>query len=264
MITKMEKRVYFYNNRKQKLVGILHTPEIKGRLPLVVACHGYKSSKDSRKYVRLGAEFTKQSIAFFRFDCSGCGESEGKFEDSTVTKYSDDLEAAIDYIYTLDFVDKNRIGLIGNRLGGAVSILVASKDKRIKTIVFISPATDYVKFHRQTDEYSPAGLKQWKKQGWTYTYYKKGERLKIKYDFYEDLTKYNYYTLAKKIKIPCLIIHGDQDKTVFLEGSKKLLKSLNKESVLQVIKGEDHLYDNPKNFKKMIKSTVQWFEKHLK
>lgn len=46
-----------------------------------------------------------------------------------------DLRRAVDYLYTLDFVDKGRIGMIGHSLGGHSSFFTAALEPRITACV---------------------------------------------------------------------------------------------------------------------------------
>src|SRR6266702_2311824 len=67
-----------------RLALVLHVPEGRRRVPCVVACHGLGASKDSDKYLLLGAELPAAGLALARFDFRGCGESSGDEEDTTI------------------------------------------------------------------------------------------------------------------------------------------------------------------------------------
>ena len=66
------------------LALVLHLPAGDGSSPCVVACHGLSASKDSDKYLLLGAEVPRAGIALARFDFRGCGESTGIETDTTI------------------------------------------------------------------------------------------------------------------------------------------------------------------------------------
>ena len=59
------------------------------------------------------------------------------------------------------------------------------------------------------------------------------------------------YESADKIKFPTLIVHGDKDKIVPVEQSKKTA-SLIKNCRLETIEGADHTYSNPEHFEMML------------
>ncbi len=51
---------------------------------------------------------------------------------------SSDLVAAVDYLHTLSFVDKERIAVSGVGAGGVVALLAAAKDPRIRAVVSLA------------------------------------------------------------------------------------------------------------------------------
>ncbi len=237
----MQEKVSFRNSRGQKLVGVLHKPKsVQERIPLVIFAHGKGSGKKSEKALELSKRLPKEGTAFLRFDFSGCGESEGRFEDATISDRNEDLKAAFQFISNLDYVDKERIGIIGSSLGGMVVTLALSEGMETKTTVLISPAVDYGEYHREVTPES-----------------------RMSDEFYADVRKRDFFELARSIRCPCLVIHGDKDDVCFLSGSQKLMESLPEGSKLEVIEGEGHFYTDPDNFEKMITLTVEWFKKTL-
>ncbi|KAL5973638.1 hypothetical protein ACLOJK_030292, partial [Asimina triloba] len=58
------------NNQGEKLVGILYET---GSRELVILCHGFQSSKESKPIASLAVALTREGISTFRFDFSGNG-----------------------------------------------------------------------------------------------------------------------------------------------------------------------------------------------
>ena len=81
----MEKDVFFYNAGGRRLHGILSVPDGKN-FPLVIICHGYASSTESSTRVALSRAFLEKGIASFAFDFTGCGSSDGKLYELTVSQ----------------------------------------------------------------------------------------------------------------------------------------------------------------------------------
>lgn len=74
-----------------RLAGVLHSPYEEAST-CIVTCHGLYSSKDSEKYINIAHRFVQEELAVFRFDFTGCGESEGNVEDTTLTRRIEDLK----------------------------------------------------------------------------------------------------------------------------------------------------------------------------
>ncbi len=255
-----EQKVIFKNSKGQKLAGILHTPEGKGPFRAVVFVHGFRGRcKDGPKPLALAEALTKKGFVFLRFDFSNIGESEGNFENTTITQYVDDLRCAIDFVLKIGFVEKDRISLVGSSLGGLVATILATKDKRVKSLVLSSPVAS---LDLCTGELKDL-MKKCKENGYVYINLVSANKYcKLNYTFYQDYLKYNGIELAKKIDIPTLILHGDKDDIVPLEGSKEILKNLKGEKALEIIEGADHYFREPAQFEKMIKTGIDWLTKN--
>ncbi|GJN08780.1 hypothetical protein PR202_ga26736 [Eleusine coracana subsp. coracana] len=72
-----QKKIVIRNRYGGKLVGVLHEA---GSKEIIVLCHGFRSSKESRTILSLADALTSENISVFRFDFSGNGESEGTFQ----------------------------------------------------------------------------------------------------------------------------------------------------------------------------------------
>ncbi len=256
-----QEKVEFKNSKGQKLVGILHIPDGEGHFPAAIYVHGYRSDKNSRKTIDLSKTIPEQGLVFFRFDLSGRGESDGKFEDTTVTQYIDDLRCAIDFISGLDVVDANKVGVIGNSLGGLVSLQEVSKDNRIKCLVLLSPVSKAP--WKKVDEFTDENVTKWKRQGYIYTHSKRFGDMKINYGFYEDAQQYNDYSVYKNIKIPVLIMHGTEDEAVSFESAKKLNEYVDDVEFI-TLRGANHNYSEKIHHNKVIVKTTKFLSGHLK
>ena len=125
------------------LSGVLHLSEgaDQRKVPLIVFVHGFMGNKvgEHRLFVKAARYFTDRGYAVFRFDFSGCGESDGDYADVTITKQLSEVQAVLNVVSKLPQVDPNNIILIGHSLGGAVASLTAAKDHRIRQLILSSP-----------------------------------------------------------------------------------------------------------------------------
>src|SRR5262249_61573603 len=83
------------------------------------------ASKDSDKYLLLGAELPAAGLALARFDFRGCGKSTGDEEETTIATRVEDLEAVLKFLAFHRRLD-GRFGLLGSSLGGYVALQVAA------------------------------------------------------------------------------------------------------------------------------------------
>jgi pimeloyl-ACP methyl ester carboxylesterase len=242
----MKRKVFFPNSRNNKLCGILSDPSARGLVPIAVLCHGFSTSKEGRTYVKLEEILNRRHAATFRFDFFGHGESEGKLEDITVSEAVDDVLSAILYVRESGY---SRIGLMGSSFGGLASLVAAGRSGDLHVLALKSPVSDYIGLRAALDD----GRKDadWKKNGYIDFKGAEGQSLRLNFSFYEDAEKYGGGSYAPRIKVPVLIVHGDQDKTVPLEQSEKAA-SLIPGCRLEVIEGADHTYSNPKLFERML------------
>ena len=238
----MVEKIFFKDSKGNRIVGSLSNPSKNTENPIIIICHGFNSKKETIKCVEIEKELIKKNISTLRFDFFGHGESDGKFEDLTISKAVDDVLKAIEFLKEKGY---KKIGLVGDSFGGISSINAAAKTNDLYVLGLISPVSNYVdKILAQPEWYDHD---TWKKQG--YTYYKNeiyGNTIRLNYGFFEDAKNNNGYEAAKKIKIPTLIVHGDEDKSVPVEQSKKTA-SLIENCRLEIIKGCDHYYTKPED-----------------
>ncbi len=117
-----------------------------GTGPAVVFLPGYASDMQGSKALALDAWAAEQGRAMLRFDYSGCGESEGRFEDGTLARWRDDALAMVD-ASTGDLV------LVGSSMGGWLMLLVAlARPDRIRALVGIAAAPDFSDWGYGRDE----------------------------------------------------------------------------------------------------------------
>lgn len=228
------------------LCGILSDPTSQKEKPIIILCHGFSTSKEGRTYVRLEEILNSKGVSTFRFDFFGHGESEGKFEEITTLEAVDDIQNAVKFIKESGY---KRIGLVGSSFGGMASMIAASKSNALYVLALKSPVSDYTALiHSRVDEQD---IKNWKEKGIIEVTGVDNEARKLKYSFYEEVEKVKAYEAARNIKIPTLIVHGDEDETVPIEQSKKTV-SLIQNCRLEIIEGADHTYSQSEHFEKML------------
>ena len=137
----MEKEVRFENQYKMKVAGNLVIPKRReeGRkLPAIIVGHpmGAVKEQSATLYARKMAEFGFITLAI---DLSFWGGSEGEPRNAVSPDlYAESFSAAADYLRTLPFVEKEKIGVIGICGSGSFAISAAKIDPRLKAIATVS------------------------------------------------------------------------------------------------------------------------------
>lgn len=129
-------KVTFHNRYGIELAGDLYTPKAaQGRLPAIAVCGPFGAVKEqaSGLYAQTMAERGFQTLAF---DPSFTGESGGDIRYMASPDINtEDFQAAVDYLSTLETVDADRIGIIGICGWGGLALNTAALDTRVKATV---------------------------------------------------------------------------------------------------------------------------------
>ncbi len=245
----MEK-IFFTNNRRLKLCGVLETANSASK-EVVVMVHGYSSGKDSSTYVMLAKAFSEKNLNSFRFDLAGNYESEGKFEEQTISTMVEDINAAVKMLQKRGF---EVFDVIGSSGGGLASMVFALKFK-LNKLALIAPVSDYPS--QRQKKYGDTGLKEWKEKGFNYFNAARRGLLKVNYSFYEDAKQHVMREKARGIKCQVFIVHGDKDESVPLEDSVQLVKFL-PNTKLEVFKGASHRFTEPGQKEALVKIIAGW------
>ncbi len=111
---------------------------VAGEGPTVVWLGGFRSEMTGTKAGALAAWAAGACRDFLRFDYFGHGESEGRFEAGTITRWRADALAVIDGLTNGPLV------LVGSSMGGWLACLAAmARPDRVKALVLIAPAADF-------------------------------------------------------------------------------------------------------------------------
>lgn len=113
-----------------------------GAAPGILWLQGFKSDMVSTKATAL-AEWTRaKGLAFTRFDYSGHGQSEGRFEDGTISRWLEETAAVFDRVTHGPQI------VVGSSMGGYLALLLLRRlaaerpdeARRIAALVLIAPA----------------------------------------------------------------------------------------------------------------------------
>jgi dipeptidyl aminopeptidase/acylaminoacyl peptidase len=249
----MQRRLEFWIGT-QRLVGDIHLPDnFATPFACVVTSHGYKSHRDSEKYSQIGYRFPLEGIAVLRFDHRGAlnGESDGEFQDTTLSRRVEDLLAAIDALSEVREIDSNRLGLLGSSLGG-MDVLVVKSERVKAKVAMATPFT----FPPSSDEMKSAFAEK--------GYYQYPDESRINKEFYEDVKRHDLIEGVRQTKCPLLIIHGDLDELVPRHHAKVLYQAAGAEiKDLKMIEGGGHSFTDLDKLNQVIRFALDWFKLYL-
>ncbi len=104
----------------------------------IVWLGGFRSDMLGTKAQFLDRWAKQRGCAFLRFDYSGHGESDGKFEDGCIGEWAADALAAFDAL------TEGPQLLVASSMGAWIATLLArQRPSRIAAIIFIAPAPDF-------------------------------------------------------------------------------------------------------------------------
>jgi len=223
------KKIMILNRKNQKLSALFHKPANQTNR-IIIVTHSFKGDKDYQPIMR---EFSKhicnKGYATIRFDCWGSGESEGKFEDSSITTQIEDLQDIIKYVKSQGY---SEICLIGLSLGTTDSIM--AYDDSIKCMVLWSPVFQHKHLY---ENYKDEILKNGfiiRKRNLT------REEVKCGKAMWQDFKDIKPYEKLPEIKCPVLAIIGSEDDHISEDKAKGFMDMIPAEHELEVIQDGDH------------------------
>ncbi len=152
------KKVSFRNRYGITLVGDLYTPKnVEGRLSAVAVCGPFGAVKEQCSGL-YADEIATRGFAALAFDPSFIGESGGEARNvASPDINTEDFSAAVDFLSTQNFIDPEKIGVLGICGFGGFALNAASMDTRIKatitsTMYDMSRVNAYGYFDKMTED----------------------------------------------------------------------------------------------------------------
>lgn len=225
------------------LRGVLNTPDDfdeNEKYPTVIYFHGFADDRNGLQFMNIqnSKYITANGYIVFRFDFSGCGESDGSFFDIDLSREIEEAKMIHDFVEKQTYVDSNNLFWKGHSMGGAVATAIAGY-KKPKALSLFSPAAD---FSAEENSLMDSLLKTFRS-----SYSRKdGDDvggLKISDEFIADVTSYDLYAEAKKYDGPVQILRGDEDDIISKKSNEKLNKSF-KNAIYKEIEGTDHTFSD--------------------
>ena len=241
-----------FENEGQQLIGVLHVPNGASKVPGVVMCHGFTGNRSESHFLftKAARAFAEAGIAVLRFDFRGSGDSDGSFEDMTVSSEISDAVRAIEVLAQRPEVDANRIGIVGLSLGGCVAACATARSERVRATVLWAPVHDpkVIAYHRNAMEQ----VFPWEFTGGLLL----GEAL------VRELPTIDPVAELRNARGSVLILHGSADQTLPVEGSEAFVRAIESaggQVEREIVDGADHTFASVTHERYAIDRTASWF-----
>jgi pimeloyl-ACP methyl ester carboxylesterase len=238
-------------------IAILSRP---GEAPPVVWLGGFKSDMVSTKAEHLDAWAQRKGRHFVRFDYSGHGVSEGRFEEGTVGRWLEEAAAVIAHRA------ERRPILVGSSMGGWIALLAARQlareapELRPAGLVLVAPAVDFTQ-ELIWKELSPEARREIEETGvFMRPSAYSAEPYPITRDLIEEGRRHLLLGAAIHLGCPVHILQGMRDPDVPWRHALTLMEHLSgDQSVITLIKDGDHRLSREEDLARLV-SAIEGIE----
>jgi pimeloyl-ACP methyl ester carboxylesterase len=264
------------------LRGVVDLPEMPGRCPAVVICHGFKGFMEWGFFPPLAELLAQRGFVTVRFNLAGSGMQPGDELVSDPRAFSANTYSAevADLLRVLeatgneiapDRVDRGRLGLFGHSRGGAAAILAAANPPwrdRIRALVTWAAISHVYR-------YTPEEKRVWRATGeLPAVNTRTGQQLALGRGLLEDVERHAAGSLdilaaAGRVAAPWLIVHGADDESVPAAEAAELAARAAGTHELRLIPGAGHTFGVKHPFAgptphliEALNATQTWFRRH--
>ena len=205
---------------------------LPGNGPTLVFLPGYMSDMQGSKALAMAAWAGAHGRAMLRLDYSGCGESEGGFENGTLDIWRDDVLAVIQHLSVGPII------LVGSSMGGWLMLLVAKVlVEQVVAMVGIAAAPDFTDWDFNAEDRAEIEAKGRIERPSGYGY----DPMVITQRFWQSGQDNRQMNGEIAIDCPVRLIHGQSDPDVPWNTSVRLAEKLRSSDVQTIlIKDGDH------------------------
>ena len=232
-------------------------PSGAGPFPAVVIAHGFKAFRRWGFFPWFADRLARRGFAGVLFDFSHNGtDASGEayprkdlFRAATWAAHQEDLAAVVAAVRGgglpgAPSLDPARVALLGHSLGGALSVLHAARDRRVRCIAALAPVN-------RADRFSPAEKATWRKKGELgIVNTRTGEVLPLGLGWLEDAearaADLDAAAAAARLACPLLVVHGEDDTSVPPAEGRSLVESAiaaGRPARFALLPGTQHTFD---------------------
>lgn len=210
-----------------------------GTGPAIVFLGGFRSDMNGTKALWLEHWAISNRYAFIRFDYSGHGQSEGRFEDGCISQWTEDAAAVVDLV-------NGPVLLVGSSMGGWISLLLARRNTvAVAGLVTIAAAPDFTE-DSMWAEFDAATRTRLMTEGLVHLPSEYGEPYPITRRLIDDGRANCILRDPLHMACPVRFLQGTEDKDVSVDVALRLLGHVTGQDIrLTLVKGADHRFSSP-------------------
>ncbi|HEV8544080.1 MAG TPA: alpha/beta fold hydrolase [Verrucomicrobiae bacterium] len=222
-------------------------PGRPGARELAIIGHGVTGNKDRPFVLALAEGLAKAGVPALRISFAGNGASGGKFTECTISKEVEDLGSVLDSVRGVE------ICYLGHSMGGAVGVLRAAKDQRIRALVSLAGMVHTKAFaEREFGTVKPGEGFMWDNPD-----------CPLSQVYMDDMARIGtVVNEATKIRVPWLLLHGTEDDVVPIQDSHDIYPKANQPKQLIEIEGANHVFAG-EHTGPMVNHAVSWVQRQF-
>jgi len=232
----------------ERLIGTIYIGFGKGKRPTVLLLHGLPGFE---KNVDIAYALRETGWNVLIPHYRGCWGSEGRYR---FTGIPTDVKNAITLMETKPYVDKERVFLVGHRMGAWAAIITAAQDERVKGAVTIAGGASSVEVPDRIKIYFENIIRQRFLKGITVEeaiedWMKMGRELAAQ-DWVEKISPR-----------PLLMIGGEEDATVTPDRVRAVFERAKEPKKLVLMEGADHVFTRKR--RELVKTVTDWLNAQI-
>lgn len=233
-----------------------------GTLPAVVMLHGTGCDRDetAKCFQLMASMMAEKGIVTLRIDFMGSGDSEASCTDYNYTSASLDAKAAADYLAALDYVDPDRIAVLGRSQGGTNALLAAAKyPDTFHAVLSWSGALDLKPLAKDFDRaYAIA-----RADG---VYQASPDHKPLGERWFREVAETDVLSVVEDLQVPVLAINGNKDTLVAPNNAIRISYAAPR-GTLYVVMGATHNYGvsstDLSRFFEAVEQSIDFLDKNL-
>lgn len=244
-----------WESRGYRIHASVHEPDVAEGGTWVVFSHGFTSQRLGPEYLHVGIarSLAECGAGCVRFDFAGAGESDGRFDEMTVSTMVADLVRAASWVR--DRYAPARLVLLGHSLGGTVAAMAAS-EAAADGLILLAPVARPLKLAEGYRAVMERGVNG---DG----YYELGAH-EMSLGFLHDLGDAEPVRALSACACPrILVLHGSEDASVPVGESHlyvDAMRKANRDVRFEVVPGADHRVLSVAGRKRICRVIIQWLE----